>query len=112
MSSEIPPIANRRPLPRKRSFLGCMIVYGDGAYSIPCTIRDISPSGAHITYETASNLPARFWLINLRDRTAHKTRMAWSTATEAGVEFESGMPLHQLPPELAYLKRSALRGNF
>ena len=109
MSPDVPPLANRRPAPRKRSFLGCTVVYGDGAYSFPCVIRDVAPTGARIGFEAGSHMPPSFWLINGRDRTVHKARVAWATAKEAGVEFESSQPVHQLPPELSYLKRYAGR---
>lgn len=109
MNPEPPPLANRRPGVRKRSFLGCTVVYGDGAHSFACVIRDIAPTGARIGFEAGHSMPSSFWLINSRDRTAHKAKIAWSTAKEAGVEFESSIPLHQLPAELGYLKRYAGR---
>ena len=105
MSHEAPPLANRRPQMRKRAFLGCTAVYGDGAYSIACVIRNIAPSGARIGFEVGSRIPSPFWLINSRDRIVHKARIVWATGTEAGVEFDATYPLHQLPPDLAYLKR-------
>ena len=105
MSIQSPPLANRRPAPRKRAFLGCTVVYGEGAYSFPCVIRDVAPRGARIGFEAGQSLPASFWLINGRDRTAHKAKIAWATAKEAGVEFEASHPLHQLPAEAGYLKR-------
>ena len=109
MTPDIPPLANRRPAPRKRAFLGCTVVYGDGAYSFPCVIRDVAPGGARIGFDAGSHMPSSFWLINGRDRTAHKARIRWATAKEAGVEFEAGYPLHQLPLEFDYLKRFAGR---
>jgi hypothetical protein len=108
MSTEIPPLANRRPSPRKRAFLGCTVVYGDGAHSFPCVIRNIAPTGARIGFESGHTPPASFWLVSGRDRTAHKARIAWVTNAEAGVEFETVIPLHQLPADLAWLKRFAL----
>jgi hypothetical protein len=109
MSIEVPPIANRRPAPRKRAYLGCTIVYGEGAYSFACVIRDVAPGGARISFDAGHSMPSSFWLVNGRDHTAHKARIAWARAKEAGVEFENSLPLHQLPPELGYLKRFAGR---
>lgn len=108
MSDEVPPLANRRPSPRKRSFLGCTVVYGDGADSFPCVIRNVAPTGARIGFDNGHTLPSSFWLVSGRDRIAHKARAAWVKATEAGVEFENAIPLHQLPAELAWLKRFAV----
>lgn len=111
MSNEIPPLANRRPSPRKRSFLGCTVVYAEGAHSFPCVIRNVTPQGARIGFDSGHTLPSHFWLVSTRDRTAHKARAAWMTNTEAGVEFESNIPLHQLPTELSWLKRFAGPGG-
>ena len=105
MSPETPPLANRRPAPRKRAFLGCTVVYGEGAYSFPCVIRDIAPKGARIGFEAGHAMPSSFWLINGRDRTAHKARIAWSTARKRASRSKSSYPLHQLPPDAGYLKR-------
>lgn len=112
VNSNIPPVADRRPVSRKRSFLSGIVSYGDGAYSFRCAIKNVSPTGARLHFDTANNLPARFWLLNLHDRTAHQVRVAWANATEAGVEFENAVPLHQLPHELDYLKKLAGSGSF
>jgi hypothetical protein len=104
-NGELPPLANRRPAARRRAFLGCTIVYGEGAYSFPCVIRDTGEHGVRIGFEPGHSMPSSFWLINGRDRTAHKARIAWAGVKEAGVEFESSFTLAELPPELGYLKR-------
>ena len=109
MSADIPPLANRRPATRKRTFLGCTVVFGEGTHSFACVIRNVTPAGARIGFEAGHSMPSSFWLINNRDRTAHKAHIAWATAKEAGLEFESSIPLHQLPAELTYLKHYAGR---
>lgn len=108
--SELPPLANRRPAGRKRAFLGCKIIYEEGRYSLPCTIRNISPGGVRIAFATGERMPSRFYLINERERTGHKARIIWVSHAEAGVELESTFPLHAIPAELSYLKRFAPRG--
>ena len=110
-SSGPPPLANRRPTPRKRAFLGCRIVYAEGRFSFPCTIRNISPTGARIAFAPGETLPARFYLINAREHTGHQARIIWASQTEAGVELESTFPLHDIPPEFSYLKRFASRAG-
>jgi hypothetical protein len=107
--SELPPLANRRPTGRKRAFLGCKIIYDEGRYSFPCTIRNISPSGARITFASGERMPSSFYLINERERTGHKARIIWASLAEAGVELESTFPLHAIPGELSFLKRFASR---
>lgn len=109
-SSGPPPLANRRPAQRKRAFLGCKIVYGEGRYSFPCTIRNISPSGVRIAFAPGEALPSSFYLVNGRERSGHRARVIWASQAEAGVELETTFPLHAIPEELKFLRRFAVRG--
>lgn len=104
---DLPPLANRRPVLRKRSLLGCKVIYAQGRYSFACTIRNISPGGARIAFAPGERLPSHFVLINERNRTGHKARLIWAARTEAGVELESTFPLNAIPDDLPYLKRFA-----
>ena len=110
-SSGPPPLANRRPAQRKRAFLGCQIVYAEGRYSFPCTIRNISPRGARIAFAQGERMPSNFILINERERTGHKAHLVWASPAEAGVELETSFPLHAIPDELSYLKRFASKNG-
>ena len=109
--SEPPPLANRRPAGRKRAFLGCKIVYAEGRYSFPCTIRNIAPSGVRVAFAPGERMPSDFILINERERTGHKAHIIWASQAEAGVELQSTFALHAIPAELSYLKRFTNRGG-
>ena len=64
-----PPPAERRPAPRSRVLLSGIVAYGDGAYSLDCTIRNLSKTGARVTTKQVQ-LPSDFFLINLKTRRA------------------------------------------
>jgi len=108
VNPERPPLADRRAAsPRKRAFLGGIIVYAEGAHSFSCVLRNVTPKGARIGFDIGQMLPMHFWLVSGRERTAYRARTIWLRANEAGVEFESAIALHQLPADLAYLRRFA-----
>ena len=91
---------------RRRVLLSGIIAYGDGAYSLKCTIKSISESGARITISSArQELPSIIYLINLRDQSAYQAKTVWHKAQEFGLSFITIYSIAKLPtPELAYLK--------
>ncbi len=102
----LPPLAERRPRPRKRVLLTGIVAYGEGAFSFDCTIRNLSESGARITVGAIMQLPVNFYLINVRDRVAYDARAAWNKGGEVGVIFERALPLSEITdPKLAFLNR-------
>lgn len=103
---ELPPMADRRPKPRKRVLFGGVVVYAQGAYSCGCKIRDLTTDGARIVIPAGQPLPAEIYLINLRSQTGHKANVIWVRGAEAGLVFESTFSLQSLDdPSLGYLKR-------
>jgi hypothetical protein len=101
-----PPLAERRPKPRKRVLLTGIIAYGEGAHSFHCTIRNLSESGARLAVTNGALLPSDFYLINIRDRVAYDAKLAWNKSAEIGVTFKAVLPLASITdPALAYLKR-------
>lgn len=103
--SEPPPPAERRPSPRRRAFLGGRIVYAEGRFSLPCTIRNISASGLRIAFPPGTTLPSSFHLINPKDRMIYRGQIVWANNAEAGVKIEERFSVDAIPAELAYLNR-------
>ena len=100
-----PPPAERRRAPPRRVLLSGLVTYGDGAYSFDCTIRSLSKTGARVTSKQMQ-LPAGFFLINIRDRVAYDCAVVWSKGGEVGVTFKATVSLSALTdPALAYLKQ-------
>jgi hypothetical protein len=102
---DLPPMAERRPAPRRRVLLGGVATYDDGAYTLNCKIRDLNEKGARITASSLQSLPEEFFLVVMRDHMAHKSRLVWRKGDEAGLEFISSQDVRQITdPNLKFLK--------
>lgn len=104
-SSEPPPPAERRPSPRRRTLLGGRIVYAEGRFSLPCTIRNSTADGLRIAFAPGATLPASFYLINARERMIYRGQIVWARNAEAGVKIEEQFPVDAIPADLTYLNR-------
>jgi hypothetical protein len=99
----------RRPKPRKRVLWSGKIVYVNGDFSIPCTIRDWFDIGARIAIRGAPIIPKRFYLLNITTRTAHDALVAWSDGRQLGLTFERSVSLDAIvDPQFEFLKRFLL----
>jgi len=95
----------RRPQSRKRVLLTGIIATPGGERSFDCTIRDLSQTGARIALGKGAQLPAEFYLINIRDRVAYDARPVRSDGSEAGIIFKKTIALSGLSdPSLGFLK--------
>ena len=101
-----PPVAERRPTNRRRALLGGMVVHSQGRFSIPSTIPNVSADGARIAFKRGQVMPSDFILIDTWAGQGHRARIAWLTATEAGVSFSKSFDMNSITdPALSYLKR-------
>jgi hypothetical protein len=99
-----PPLAERRSRPRKKVLFAGVIVYGEGCYAINCRIRDLTDSSARVALPGSQDLPEEFYLINMKDQTAHKARMVWRKQDEVGLALEASYDLRNLSDSrLSYL---------
>ena len=106
MNQNDPPPAERRPKPRSRVLLSGLVVYGDGAYSFDCSIRNLSETGARVTMGKNLQHPSEFFLINIRDRLAYDCRIVWTKGSDVGVAFKATVALSAVTdPSLAYLRK-------
>jgi PilZ domain-containing protein len=66
----------------------------DGGPQLPCSVRDISATGARLAVEMPAAVPDQFMLLLSRDgRTRRVCEVVWRSAEEVGVEFRSGPPI-------------------
>ena len=101
-----PPLLERRPKAPKRVLLTGIVTYAGGSYTLDCTIRDLSETGARIGVRMHAQLPSDFYLINIRDRVAYDSKVVWRGASNIGVTFRNLYPLYEvIDPPLSYLKR-------
>jgi hypothetical protein len=108
MSSDddLPPLAERRPIPRRRVLLGGVATYEEGAYTLKCQIRDLNEKGARIVVSSRQSLPDELYLVITRDHMVHKARLVWRKGDEAGLQFVASLDINSITdPALKYLTR-------
>ncbi len=75
----------RRRLPRRRTRLSAVAVFGPDDQVVACTVRDRSECGAKILADPGSSLPDAFDLIELATGERHRARVVWRDAAIVGV---------------------------
>jgi len=94
----------RRPHPRRRTLLGGIVTFGEGACVFDCSIRNLSESGAKIVCAKGVLLPPRFHLIILRDRLVCEAQLSRRQGDTYGVAFKKRLPLSEITdPKLGHL---------
>jgi hypothetical protein len=96
----------RRSL-RTRTLLKGKLSFGRGAFTVDCTIRDISGTGARVRVQPGAAVPAQVFLVHLRDRTAFEATVKWRRKDgQLGLKLDAAHDLnHCRTPELKQLRR-------
>src|ERR1700739_2030148 len=103
---DLPPLAERRPAPRRRVLLGGMATYEDGAYTLKCQIRDLNEKGARILVSSRQSLPEDLYVIITRHHMAHRAKVIWGGGEEAGLQFVTSEDVRSIAdPKLKYLSQ-------
>ena len=100
-----PERAERRREPRRRVFLKGKVVLSNNSFSVDCTIRDLSASGARISVnpDTVSADP---YLIVVKDGVVHGSITTWNSRDQVGLNFQNTSPLVGDPaPHLRHIQR-------
>ena len=80
--------------------------YDDGRARIDCTIRDLSKTGARISFSRTGQLNPTVHLINVRDMLVYEAGLIWKNESEAGLEFHRTRAMAEITGvEDAYLRR-------
>jgi hypothetical protein len=77
----------RRGAPRRRVLKGSIILFNDRRSTIPCTVRDISTSGARLRVDRAVAIPDAFILIIELDGFEADCQVVARHGQEVGVRF-------------------------
>ncbi|PYB71424.1 MULTISPECIES: PilZ domain-containing protein [Rhizobium] len=80
------PETERRREPRLRALKAGRAVLAGGRSTFDCMVRNLSPIGAKVVFESTADIPPRFSL-RFQDGTAHDCAVKWRTQREMGVEF-------------------------
>jgi hypothetical protein len=66
------------------------IAYGDEARIVPCTISNISQTGARLCLPFNGDVPDDFVLmLSMSGRVRRRCKIAWRSTLELGVRFET-----------------------
>jgi len=75
----------KRTAARFRVLKGGLVAIDGG--SIPCTVRNMSSTGAAVEFAQRVDLPATFTLVIERDRFARRCRPVWRNERRVGMAF-------------------------
>ncbi|MDN5929069.1 MAG: PilZ domain-containing protein [Hyphomicrobiales bacterium] len=88
--SESPPGADhaeRRSQPRRRVLKGAIIRFNKGYGAFECVVRNLSESGAKLTFGETSAIPVAFDLKIAGDEQVRPARIRWRSPDSVGVSF-------------------------
>jgi hypothetical protein len=106
-----PKLEDGRSADRRRVLLGGRIVFGD--FTLACTIRDLSETGARLRLERGASAPESFILIDLPHGAAYEARVAWRAGDQLGVAFTGAHDLTRpTPPELRHVRQLWMAARF
>jgi bifunctional ADP-heptose synthase (sugar kinase/adenylyltransferase) len=98
--------AESRIAPRKRVLMAGLAVLESGEDAFPCTVLDVSSTGARVRVGPERSLPDEFRLVVIRNRTTHKARVMWRRQQVVGVRFEDTHFIDShLPNELRHIQK-------
>jgi hypothetical protein len=75
----------KRAAPRFRVLKGGSVAIERG--TIPCTVRNMSSTGAAVEFAQRVDLPPSFTLVIERDRFSRRCRPVWTNARRVGMAF-------------------------
>lgn len=81
------PAAERRTLPRNRTFWKGTILFPGGLRSSECTVRNFTPRGARLDCGGVIDIPDHFELRIPQKGETFACRVIWRRAPEIGVSF-------------------------
>jgi hypothetical protein len=75
--------------PRRRVLKSGIIAFNDRYSALPCTVRNLSTTGAHLRVEGSINTPITFELLIALDGFEANCEVVWRKDKEMGVRFLS-----------------------
>jgi hypothetical protein len=103
------------PRERRRAFRrwrGRDGLISDGAgFLVACTIVDISDIGARVSIDESVLLPARFYLVDIRDRVAFEATLVRSAAPEYGLALSGRVELRSIARPSSSDERASAGGS-
>jgi hypothetical protein len=97
-------MVEKRKAARSRTLLGGVIAFNNRASTMDCQVRNLSASGAKVTFSNTAVVPDQFDLKIARKERSFRARMIWRAPNEAGVAFLSEYD-QNVPVPLEWAKR-------
>jgi PilZ domain len=83
-------MSERRGAARQKSFLRGCIYFNNRRSAIDCLVRDISATGAHLTFSGEVSVPDRIELHIPQKQKVLQAQVQWRRSNEIGVDFAAG----------------------
>jgi hypothetical protein len=99
------PTGNQRIAPRLKTLIAARISFNGGCSTLDCMIRNLSETGARLSFAAAVSVPDCFDLIIPQKNVTRRVRVAWQGDKEVGVRFEDAHPVQDGEPDGGALKR-------
>ncbi len=80
-------VQEQRRAPRKRTLYDARVVFNNRFSIIECTVRDISDTGARISFPHSTPLPPEVELEIFRTGQSFRARVMWSSGNQHGLMF-------------------------
>ena len=101
--------ADKRRSPRRRVLKGAIIAYNNRRSTLPCTVRDLSETGARLRTDSAVNAPDTFTLIIELDGFEADCKVTWRKSPELAVMFVG--PPRKVTPRRVQVVAPIIPGN-
>ena len=88
--------SDRRSQRRSRVLKTGKLIFQHRTIVVDCSVRDLTPEGAHIRMADAHPLPAELELLVPSVRLIYPAKVRWQKGTEAGLSFAG--PPQPAPP--------------
>jgi hypothetical protein len=92
-------MAERRRVPRQKSFLRGCIYFNKRRGAVDCLIRDLSEQGARVIFSEAVNVPDAVELYIPQKEETLRAHVQWRHGDEAGLAFPDGLSSRDVVPD-------------
>ena len=96
---------NQRVAPRVRTLIAARIAFNNGQSTLDCLIRNLSDTGAKLTFSAVVTLPDCFGLMIPQKGVTRRVRVVWRRDREIGVRFEETAATEHVGSDASALKR-------
>ena len=89
-------VGDRRNERRSRVLKGGKLIFQNRTIVLDCSVRDLTPAGAHIRTAEAHALPVDLELLVISQQAIYPAKVQWQKGAEAGLSFTG--PPQRAPP--------------